>query len=99
MQFIVTGYDGNDDKAMERRLAVREKHLETFKANYEKGIFLFASAILNEENQMIGSMIICQFSSEKKLKENWLKNEPYVTGDVWKTIEIKRAKVPELLSR
>ena len=27
MQFLVLGYDGSDDKAVERRMAVREDHL------------------------------------------------------------------------
>lgn len=35
MQFIVTGYDGNDDKALERRMNAREAHLLTFGSKNE----------------------------------------------------------------
>ena len=97
MQFIVLGYDGSDDQAMDRRLAVREAHLQGFKEKIEKGIFLFGSAILNDEGKMAGSMIVCDFPSQQALEEQWLNDEPYVTGDVWKKIEIKKAQVPPFL--
>ena len=97
MQFLVIGYDGNDENAMERRLAVRKEHVQTFKANYEAGTFLFGCAILNNEDKMIGSVIICEFESEEGLKENWLNNEPYVIGEVWKTVEIRRVQVPSIV--
>jgi hypothetical protein len=38
-------------------------------------------------------MIVCDFPSRDELEEQWLKNEPYVTGNVWKKIEVNRAHV------
>jgi uncharacterized protein YciI len=44
---------------------------------------------------MIGSMIVCDFPSREELEE-WLKEEPYVVGNVWKKINVNRAQVAPL---
>jgi len=95
MQFIVTGYDGTDEKALERRLAVRDEHLELATSMKKEGKFLYAAAILDENENMIGSIMIVDFSTRKDL-DQWLRVEPYVKGDVWKKIEVKSCKVPPL---
>lgn len=97
MQFLVLGYDGNDEKSMDRRLAAREKHLQIFKENYDKGIFLYGAAILNNEGKMIGSMIVCEFESKDELKRRWLDSDPYITDKVWLRLEIRRAQVPSFV--
>jgi uncharacterized protein YciI len=94
MQFLVIGYDGKDDHALERRLAVREAHLEMAKENFDKGAWLFAAAILDDGGKMAGSVIICDYPDREALHSQWLDDEPYVKGNVWKSIEIKRAQVP-----
>ncbi len=99
MQFIVLGYDGSDEGASARRMAAREEHLKQFKERIEQGIFLYGSAILDDDGKMIGSMIVCDFPSREALEENWLKHEPYVLGDAWRQIEVRRAQVPSFLIR
>jgi uncharacterized protein len=94
MQFIVLGYDGTDEHALERRLAVREAHLKLANENFDKGRWLYASAILDDGGKMIGSLIICDYASREDLHGQWLDNEPYIKGDVWRSVEIKRAQVP-----
>ena len=93
MQFIVLGYDGTDDKALERRLAAREAHLTLAKEMFGDGRWLYAAAILDDAGKMIGSMIVCDFPSRSDLEEQWLKSEPYVIGKVWQRIEVSRAQV------
>ncbi len=93
MKFIVLAYDGTDEDAPDRRLAVREEHLKAGKEMYNTGSILYATAILNENEKMIGSMIVCDFDSLDDLKGKWLDKEPYVTGNVWQNIEIKHARV------
>jgi uncharacterized protein YciI len=93
MQFIVIAYDGTDEGALERRLAVREAHLESAKKMFEGGRWLYAAGILSDDGKMIGSMIICEFSSRDELEQQWLKDEPYVVGEVWKEIKVNRAQV------
>jgi len=93
MQFIVLGYDGTDDKALERRLAAREAHLKLAKEMFGDEKWLYAAAILDDSGKMIGSMIVCDFPSRHELEEQWLIGEPYVIGRVWQRIEVNRAQV------
>ncbi len=93
MYFLVQGHDGLDDKAQARRQSAREEHLKNLNQSRKEGKILFAAAMLNEQSQMCGSTLIMQFESRPKL-DSWLKNEPYVLGEVWKTVEITECKVP-----
>ena len=93
MQFIVIAYDGIDDKAIERRKAVREDHLKNAKEMFDSGKWLYAAAILDDAGKMIGSMVMCDFVSREELKKQWLNREPYVLGKVWEKIDINRAHV------
>ncbi|RPI28154.1 MAG: hypothetical protein EHM70_17030 [Chloroflexota bacterium] len=97
MQFLLMGYDGTDEGALERRLAAREDHLKLFRERVDQGKFLFGSALLNDDGKMIGSMIICEFPSREALDEEWLKHEPYMLGSVWKRVEVTRTQVPPFL--
>lgn len=92
MEFLVIGYDGKDENAMARRLAVRQNHLGVFDRLAAEGVFKYGAAILDEKGNMAGSVIICNFESREQLEETWLKDEPYVTGDVWRKIEINELK-------
>lgn len=96
MQFIVTGYDGRDDGALDRRMAAREAHLATAKQMVEAGRWLYAAAILDDAGKMVGSMIVCDFDSKQSLEKEWLDNEAYVLGKVWEKIDICRAQVAPL---
>lgn len=93
MQFIVTGYDGKDEGALDRRMAAREAHLAMAKKMYENQRWLFATAILNEEEKMAGSLIVCDFDSRQDMETQWLGKEPYILNKVWEKVEISRAQV------
>jgi uncharacterized protein YciI len=92
MQFLIIGLDGTDEKAMERRLAVREAHIKLGEEFRQAGNLWFGSALLDESGKMNGSMYLVDFQDEKELHA-WLDREPYVTGDVWKTVEVRPANV------
>ncbi|HEY9712241.1 MAG TPA: YciI family protein [Chroococcales cyanobacterium] len=92
MQFMVIGLDGTDAEALNRRLAVREAHIALGDKMRDAGKWLYAVAILDDSEKMIGSMVICDFASRQEVDE-WLAQEPYVTGNVWQKIEIQRCKV------
>ncbi|MGG3889755.1 YciI family protein [Metabacillus fastidiosus] len=95
MQYIVTAYDGTDEKAIDRRLAAREEHLKSVERRFKEGQHLYGAAILDDEGKMIGSMMVVDYPSREEL-DNWLKVEPYVTGNVWNKIEIKQCKVASI---
>ena len=92
MQYIVIGYDGTDEHALERRLAVRAEHLALGDKLRDEGKLLYGAAMLTDSGQMKGSVLICEFSSREEL-DGWLAEEPYVTGDVWRKIEVMPCKV------
>ncbi len=92
MQFLVIGKDGKDEKAMERRMAVRGAHLKLGDEMEASGNRWYGCVMLDDNGKMIGSMAVMDFSSEKELQK-WLKREPYVIGEVWKTIEIYKCNV------
>ncbi len=92
MQFIVTGYDGTDDQATERRLKARPSHVELGDRLREEGKHLYGVALLDDNEKMIGSVLITEFESRAKLDE-WLEIEPYVTGKVWDRVEVRQCRV------
>ena len=87
MQFLLIAYDGTDPEAPERRLKVREEHLEKIGRLKRDGECLFGGAILDDGGKMIGSMIVYDFPDRQSLDAR-LKDEPYITEGVWKKIEI-----------
>jgi uncharacterized protein len=98
MQFLVIAYDGTDDKAPERRMAVRESHLAGVVKLKEEGKAIYGVAILNDREQMIGSAMVVDFPTRADV-DAWLKSEPYVVGDVWKKIEVLPARVPPIFAK
>jgi len=95
MQFLVMAYDGTDDKAPERRMSVREAHLAGIVKMKEEGKAIYGVAILNDREQMIGSVLVVDYPTRADV-DAWLKTEPYVVGDVWRKIEVLPAKVPPM---
>lgn len=91
MQFIVTGYDGSDSFALERRMAAREAHLKGADEMRLAGKLLFAAALLDDSGTMIGSCLIVEFDDRTQV-DHWLETEPYVTGDVWRRIEVRQCR-------
>jgi uncharacterized protein YciI len=88
MQFLLIAYDGTDEGALERRMKVREDHLNKVAGLKKVGEFLFGGAILDDAGKMIGSMIVYEFPDRQSL-DAMLKEEPYITGDVWRKVDIR----------
>jgi uncharacterized protein YciI len=95
MQFLLIAYDGTDPGAPERRLKVREEHFKKISQIKKEGEFLFGGAILDEGGKMTGSMIVYEFPDRHTLDER-LKDEPYITGEVWEKIEIKPFRLAKI---
>ncbi|MGW5236075.1 YciI family protein [Streptomyces nodosus] len=92
MQFLLIGYDGTGDGALDRRLAAREAHVALGDKLVAEGHMLFGTAILDEQDRMIGSMLVLEYPSRAEL-DAWLEIEPYVVQNVWETIEVKPVRV------
>ncbi len=92
MQYLLIAYDGTDPEAPSRRMAARPAHLELGAKLRDEGKLLFGIAILDGTEKMIGSMFVGEFASRAEL-DQWLAIEPYVTGGVWKQIEVQPCRV------
>lgn len=92
MQYLVIARDGTDEDAVERRLQVRPSHLEQIAPLVGSGNALVGGAMLSDSGDMIGSMLLMDFPDRAAL-DAWLEADPYVTGGVWKEIEVKPFRV------
>lgn len=88
MQFLVTAKDGDDAEAPARRLAVREQHLAGARRYAEEGVIIAGGAILDEEGRMIGSSVLYEVPDRATL-DAIIAADPYVTGGVWRLIDIR----------
>ena len=92
MQFMIVAYDGLDEGALNRRLAARESHIAGAIALKNAGHLIAGGAILDDAERMIGSTIYVDFASRADL-DNWLQQDPYVIGDVWRDITISAIRL------
>ena len=88
MQFILIAYDGTDPGAFDRRMAERTEHFSRIRKIKEEKHFIWGGAILDDNGKMIGSTVIYDYPDRESL-DRMLANEPYITGGVWKKIEIQ----------
>ncbi|PCF93944.1 YciI family protein [Vreelandella nigrificans] len=91
-QYALVAYDYTDDGALNRRLACREAHLDGLRSLYRSGNFASGGVLLNDEGKMIGSNAHFKFASREEL-EDWLAQEPYMTGNVWERVDIREVKL------
>lgn len=92
IQFLLTAYDGTDPEAAARRKAARDAHVALGNQMIRSGNVLFSTAILDDNEEVVGSMRVMQFESRAQLDE-WLDNEPYVTQHVWQTVDVRRCRM------
>lgn len=87
MQFVVIARDGTDPEAVARRTGVRPHHLDEIKPLVDAGRILTGGAMLDDDGNMRGSVLLVDFPSRIEL-DAWLDHDPYVTGGVWQEIEV-----------
>jgi hypothetical protein len=87
MRFIVIARAGAPPAAPARRQAVRPGHLEGIEPFVHAGNVLMGGAILDDDGTMRGSVLLVDFPSREALND-WLEHDPYVTGDVWREVEV-----------
>lgn len=85
MQYLVIAYD--NEGALEKRLEVRDAHVEGAKKLMAEGKIINAGALV-EEDKMVGSTLFIDFEDDDEINE-WLENEPYVTNGVWNMEEFQ----------
>ena len=93
MHYLIIAHDGTDEKAPERRLAARDRHIASIERLKAEGKALYGAAILDNAGTMRGSILIVNFPSNEELRE-YLASDPYVTGHVWEQVDVKPCRVP-----
>ncbi len=62
MQFLLTGKDGNDPEALDRRMKSRPAHLANAEEMRLKGELLMGAAIIEDKTRkMVGSIMVLNF--------------------------------------
>ncbi len=97
MQFVLMAWDGEDEHALERRMAVREMHMVRARQAAQDGLMLEAGAILNDAGQMIGSVMMLEFPNGVEARA-WLEADSYVTTGVWQRWVLHPFRVAALRS-
>jgi len=94
-QYLIIANDGRDDEALDRRKEVRPLHLDGAKKLKEKNNFVIGGAMLDDDGNMRGSIMIVQFETQDDFQK-WYDNEPYIIQGVWKTIEVKPFRIADV---
>jgi uncharacterized protein len=92
VQWLIIALDGTDAQALERRMAARPAHLENAARLQAEGHLLVGGALVNDDGRMTGSACVAQFATRAQLDE-WLRTDPYVTGNIWQDIQIMPYRV------
>ena len=92
---MIIAQDGKDSESLNRRKEVRPLHLAGAKKLKENNNFVIGGAMLDEDGHMRGSIMIVQFETPEDFQK-WYDNEPYITGGVWREIEVKPFRVAEV---
>jgi uncharacterized protein len=80
--------------ALEKRLAVRPKHLADLKPKIDAGIVVFGGATLSrqpsegETPDMTGSFMLIKANTEEEVRE-FIANDQYTKGGAWNPKEAK----------
>lgn len=86
-QFLILAKDEKDDDALQRRLSVRQNHLDRMKVELEKAIFITGGATLDDQGTMNGSMLVIDIEDMASAVK-WINADPYVLGRVWGSFEV-----------
>lgn len=97
MDYTVIAYDAKDEEAYTRRMNVRENHLALARELTEKGKWKYAAGLMDDNEKLIGSVIICTFNSKEEMQKEWLDKEPYIVGSVWGKITIHKSAIPPFI--
>ena len=91
MQFIVIAKDYPD--ALPRRMQAREAHLAMIDALKADGKMLYAPALLNDNDEMCGSVVVYDVADRAEL-DSLLEAEPFIVNKVWGDLDIRPCRVP-----
>ena len=87
MYYSLVCYDRPNSS--EKRKRLRESHIN-YLNSFQK-LILFAGPMMDEENNVLGSLIIIKFSNKNEA-DDFSKNDPYFLGGLFKKVLINKFK-------
>ena len=96
MPYIIMAHDHKD--ALPRRMESRQAHMDALAPLKAEGKVLYAAAIINDNGDMAGSMIVVDFPSRAEV-DAYVAAEPYVKNNVWGDIKITQCKPAPLFAK
>jgi uncharacterized protein YciI len=91
-QFLVIALDFTDGEAINRRMKERQAHLDRAAVMKQHGQLIFGGALLTADDQMNGSALVYEANDEAEVRR-WIADDPYITGRVWNSTEIRQIKL------
>jgi uncharacterized protein YciI len=86
--FLVMAHDAHEPNTQAKRAAAREAHLAGIQELLGAGSFLFGGALLNDDDEIAGSVLVMRFPDRGTFDE-WLANDPYMTTGVWGEVDVR----------
>ena len=94
-QFLILADDYKDADALNRRMQIRETHLQRMRKERVAESFIIGGAKLDERGNMYGSMLIVDLEDEAAVWK-WIYADPYFTAKVWEDIKVFLFKVADV---
>lgn len=86
MGYAVIAWDGEDEGAVERRMAVRDRHLSVITEWAADGRLALGVPLFTADWKPAGSLMLLEVPDQAGL-DAYLAEEPFAAGDVWKRVE------------
>ncbi|PVU88297.1 hypothetical protein BB559_005630 [Furculomyces boomerangus] len=80
--YFVIVKDKTDPDCLSRRLAVREQHLNDLRIRKEKSYLQVATAMVDKDGKMCGSVALYNVDSEQQARE-FAESDAYYKNGVW----------------
>ena len=95
MGYAVLAYDGEDDGALARRMAVRDRHLEVITAWAADGRLALGVPLFTDEGRIAGSLMLLEVPDQAGL-DAYLAAEPFAREKVWQRVTVHPFRIAPL---
>lgn len=95
MGYAVLAYDGEDDGALARRMAVRDRHLEVITAWAADGRLALGVPLFTNEGRIAGSLMLLEVPDQAGV-DAYLAAEPFAREKVWQRVTVHPFRIAPL---
>lgn len=95
MGYAVIAWDGEDEGALDRRMAVRDRHLANLAEWAADGRLALGTPLFAPDGRPAGSLMLLEVPDRAGL-DAYLAAEPFAAGEVWKRVETHPFRIAPL---